>query len=160
MWKSSMKVRYTSRSGQESIKTIALTTEGFAAVMDGEEEILFSSNGKPINTLYIPEIGGPSIKPLTKQQHIERRQPNGKYNLNNEPESAATAQEPWDNSFALEKLNIQQLQRLLSTLNEMGLGDQKLNLKELGKCAKLYDKIKIKKIFATAAKNQSKRGMN
>lgn len=149
MWKPGSKVKYTSRSGRETTRTIDVTDEGFASIVDNGEEFLFSKSGKPINTMFSPETGGPSIQ-LSK----EKKQP--PQNEKNTPNyKKATFEQPWDNVFALKNLTVAELHQLISELLTMGFGEEKLHLKNFGECANMEDKKKIRKIFLSAKKRHN-----
>jgi hypothetical protein len=60
-WVAKSKVSFVSATGKKSTKIINVTTEGFAAIIDGEQELLFDSSGHPINVSYNPETKGPLI---------------------------------------------------------------------------------------------------
>ena len=158
MWKPSSTVKYTSRSGRESTRTICVTAEGFASLMDNGEEILFSGNGKPINVLLSPETGGPKIQLIndnsqkeTQRNHHKTRQKDFEPNY-----KKATFEQPWDNIFALKNLTVSELHTLITTLLESNYGDEKLHLKNFGKSANIEDKKKVRKIFLDAKKKFQK----
>lgn len=147
MWKSGSKVKFTSASGRESIKTICVTDEGFAAVIDNNRELLFSKNGKPINAEFNPDTGGPciSIVKETKPSNGNDTSPNYK---------KASFNQPWDNIFAIKHLTVDELVILLTELSKMGRGQEKLHLKKFGESANMGDKKKIRKIFLDSRGNQ------
>ena len=153
MWKPGSKVKYTSRSGRESTKTICVTDEGFASLMDNGEELLFSKSGKPINTMLTPETGGPSIKSIKEKRPKQVKQ-NHKKDVPNYKK--ATFEQPWDNVFAMKHLTVDDIHSLTTELIAMGRGDEKLHLKNFGQSANIEDKKAVRKIFL-AAKNRGKK---
>ncbi|NJO60954.1 MAG: hypothetical protein HC836_22670 [Richelia sp. RM2_1_2] len=66
MWTSNSKVKYISPFGRESIKTIRVTTEGFASILDNDTEVLFDTRGYPINMPFNTDTNGPSIQLITQ----------------------------------------------------------------------------------------------
>lgn len=164
MWEPSSKVEYTARSGRKSVRTICVTAEGFAVIVENGEEILFSGNGKPINTSISPETGGPRIQLLNNKPKAQQppKQKNYKNNKNknhqkdNEPNyKKATFEQPWDNIFAIKNLTITKLNELTQILVDAGYGNEKLHLKNFGKSANIEDRNKIKQLFL---ESKEKRG--
>lgn len=152
MWKPGSKVKYTSRSGRESTKTICVTSEGFASIMENGEELLFSGNGKPINAMFSPDTGGPCIQLIKEQREKKNHQKQQKQQKDVPNYKKATFEQPWDNIFAMKNLTISDLHILTSELINMGRGDEKLHLKNFGESASIDDKKKIRKIFLAAKK--------
>ena len=161
MWKPDSKVKYISHSGRESTRTICVTAEGFASIMENGEELLFSGNGKPVNATFSPDTGGPSIKLVKEAEHQQqspiKRKSNNNKNKRQEPNyKNATFEQPWDNVFALKNLTVDDLHDLTKELIKLGHGDQKLHLKNFGESANIDDKKKIRRIFLDAKERSKK----
>jgi hypothetical protein len=128
-WVANSKVTYISEHGKRSTKIISVTTEGFAAVLDGDQEILFDSSGHPINVNFNTETKGPLISLLAKPETVN-----------------TSAQNPWDFNM-MKHMTVLDWKDLINVLIEAGYGKEKMYLKDLKQTATPEFKRRIEKVF-------------
>jgi len=140
-WQPNEKVTFISHSGDKSVRELeGITGEGFAVLkMVGDDDLVFTQNGNPIND---------SINPLTKGPRIQK--------INGHNSTKGSFTDPWYNEFATNNLTINELKGLLEILIEDKKGNEKLNLSKYKNSATI--KTKVKAIFdAKKPKQQPKR---